>query len=201
LHRCLAAIKPLAYKKHNLKIKYKHNSLWKKAAGYSTLRLYSEEKIHLVSFLSISIISTLMIAITSLIAYEILRTVWNLLPHLHIMPRLRVLLIVVPIFATHIINIWIYAGVYFLIENFTAFGHLTGHIAPAALTYESFIGRLYFSASTYASLGLGDIMPSQDLRMLTCAEVLNGLVLIGWTISFTYLTMEKFWSLPHHHKK
>lgn len=77
---------------------------------------------------------------------------------------------------------------------------MTGSIGQAALTYESFVERLYFSASTYASLGIGDITPTRDLRMLTGAEVLNGLVMIGWTISFTYLTMEKFWTLPHHTK-
>jgi hypothetical protein len=151
------------------------------------------------SFLSLSLISLLVIFITSLITYEILRYVWVLLPRLTIAPRLRVLLIIVPIFATHILSIWIYAGAYLLVENFTDFGRLTGSIGAAAFNYESFIERLYFSASTYASLGIGDIMPTRDLRMLASAEVLNGLVMIGWTISFTYLTMEKFWSLPHHH--
>lgn len=155
----------------------------------------------MLSFLAISLLCALIIAITSLITYEILGVVWNTLPRLSISRRLRVLLIIVPIFAAHIISIWIYAGVYFLVENFTAFGHLTGSIAPAALTYESFIERLYFSASTYASLGLGDIAPEKDLRMLAGAEVLNGLVMIGWTVSFTYLTMEKFWSNPSHHQK
>lgn len=150
-------------------------------------------------FLAISALSTLVIAITSLITYELLGFVWNALPRLTISRRLRVLLVIVPIFAAHIVSIWIYAGVYFLVENFTAFGHLTGSIAPAALTYESFIERLYFSASTYASLGLGDIAPEKDLRMLAAAEVLNGLVMIGWTVSFTYLAMEKFWSQPVHH--
>lgn len=155
----------------------------------------------MLSFLAISALSTLIIAVTSLITYEILGWVWNVLPSLTISRRLRVLLIIVPIFAAHIISIWIYAGVYFTIENFTAFGHLTGSIAPASLSYESFIERLYFSASTYASLGLGDIAPEKDLRMLAAAEVLNGLVMIGWTISFTYLTMEKFWAVPAKHTK
>lgn len=151
----------------------------------------------LASFIAISCLSILVIAITTLITYEVLRNVWNWLPKMHITPRLRVLIIMAPIFATHILAIWIYAGVYFLVENFTNFGHLTGNIAASMLTYESFIERLYYSASVYTSLGLGDITPSKDLRMVTSAEVLNGLVLIGWTVSFTYLTMEKFWSLPH----
>jgi hypothetical protein len=160
------------------------------------LRLFFRGKV--ASFLAISFLSMFVIVITSLITYEILGLVWNLLPRLTIPRRLRVLLIIAPIFAIHIANIWIYAIVYFVVENFTSFGHLTGSIAPAVLTYDSFIERLYFSSSTYASLGLGDIVPSKDLRMLTSAEVLNGLVMIGWTISFTFLAMEKFWSLPRH---
>lgn len=153
----------------------------------------------MLSFLTVSVLSALLIATTSLITYEILGHVWNLMPRLTVARRLRVLLILVPIFAVHILNIWIYAGVYFLVENFTAFGHLTGSIGPAAVSYESFIERLYFSASTYASLGLGDIVPSRDLRMLAAAEVLNGLVMIGWTISVTYLSMEQFWSPSRQH--
>jgi len=113
--------------------------------------------IMLTSFLTMSIIALLAIFATSLVAYEILRHVWSFLPRLTITPHLRVLFIAIPVFATHIINIWLYALVYFLVENFTGFGALTGHIGKAALTYESFIERLYFSASTYASLGLGDI--------------------------------------------
>jgi len=142
-------------------------------------------------------LSTLTLSVTSLITYEILRIMWSLLPRLNIRPRLRVLLILVPIFFAHIVGIWIYAGVYLLVEHYTNLGHLTGSVAASDLTYESYIERLYFSASTYASLGLGDVAPIGHLRMLAAAEVLNGLVLIGWTVSFTYLTMEKFWSQTH----
>jgi hypothetical protein len=151
----------------------------------------------LTSFLIISLLAVIIIALTSLITYEILRIVWNLLPKLNITPRLRVLLLIIPIFATHIINIWLYGAMYLLIENFTNLGELAGNINHATLTYQSFVERLYFSASTYTSLGFGDIVATQDLRMLASAEVLNGLILIGWTISFTYLAMERFWSLPH----
>ena len=138
---------------------------------------------------------TLVIAVTSLITYEILRLVWHILPRVSIAPRLRVLLLIIPIFSAHIIAIWIYALVYLVVECYTDFGELAGAIGKAAMTYESFKERLYFSSSTYTSLGLGDIAPTRDLRMLASAEVLNGLVMIGWTISITYLAMEKFWSL------
>lgn len=151
----------------------------------------------LADFIIMCAVGIFAITTTCLITYEILRFVWFLLPKLAFVTRLRVVLIFIPIFFIHILSIWFYAGLYFIIENYTTLGSLSGDIMAASLTYESFIERLYFSASTYASLGLGDIFPTKNLRMLASAEVLNGLVLIGWTISFTYLTMEKFWHMPH----
>ncbi len=148
-----------------------------------------------MSFITVCLLGTLVIAVTSLITYEILRLVWHILPRVSIAPRLRVLLLIIPIFSAHIIAIWIYALVYLFVECYTDFGVLTGAIGKAVMTFESFKERLYFSSTTYTSLGTGDIVPTSDLRMLASAEVLNGLVMIGWTISITYLAMEKFWSL------
>lgn len=146
------------------------------------------------NFLIISLISSLLIFISWLSTYEILSNVWNILPKLTIMPRLRVLLIGIPIFIAHIIGIWGYAIAYFLVENYTSLGKIVGADRTYGLNIASFFDCLYFSAATYTSLGLGDLVPMHDIRMLVGAEVLNGLVMIGWTISFTFLTMEKFWS-------
>jgi len=52
---------------------------------------------------------------------------------------------------------------------------------------------LYFSAETYTSLGFGDVVPDGPLRLLAGAEALNGLLLIGWSASFLYLEMERWW--------
>lgn len=153
----------------------------------------------LASFLMIAFLSACMIGGTGLITYEVLRLLWAILPRLRMRPRLRILAVIGVIFALHILNIWLYAGAYLGIETWTDFGVLTGDIQTATLSYASFVERLYFSASTYASLGLGDIRPTRDLRMLVVAEVLNGLILIGWSISFTYLTMEKFWATRRDH--
>jgi len=59
----------------------------------------------------------------------------------------------------------------------------------------SFENCLYFSAETYTSLGFGDLTPAGPLRLLSGVEALNGLVLIGWSASFTYIAMERFWNL------
>jgi hypothetical protein len=34
-----------------------------------------------------------------------------------------------------------------------------------------------------------------DLRLIASLEVLNGLLLIGWSTSFTYLSMLRYWKL------
>lgn len=150
----------------------------------------------LANFLAISAISTVIILTTCLITYEILGMVWNKLPRLTMPARLRVMLVGIPIFVAHIISIWLYAIAYFLVENYTSIGQIIGEHRIYGKNIESFLDCLYFSAATYTSLGFGDLLPTKNLRMLVGAEVLNGLVMIGWTISFTYLTMEKFWQQP-----
>ncbi len=150
----------------------------------------------LLHFIAISLLSALVIFITWISTYEILDKVWSKLLQLNISPRRCVALIGPPIFAAHIINIWLYAVVYFLVENYTPLGRIVGISRIYGVSYESFLDCLYFSAATYTSLGLGDLVPTHDIRMLVGAQVLNGLVMIGWTISFTFLTMEKFWSQP-----
>ena len=152
------------------------------------------------NFIVVSFISSVLIFISWISMYEILGKVWNILPKLELPPRLRVMIIGVPIFIAHIIGIWVYAVAYFLIENYTSLGGIVGHDRTFGVNIDSFFDCLYFSAATYTSLGLGDLVPTGHLRMLVGAEVLNGLFVIGWTISFTFLTMEKFWSQPNRNK-
>lgn len=52
----------------------------------------------------------------------------------------------------------------------------------------------YFSIASYTTLGIGDIVPHGHLRVVAGIEALQGLILIAWSASFTYLVMEKFWS-------
>jgi hypothetical protein len=66
-------------------------------------------------------------------------------------------------------------------------GGLSGHLEGDLLDY------FYFSMATYTTLGIGDLHPSGVMRLIAGIESLNGLVLIGWSASFTYLTMEELW--------
>jgi len=39
------------------------------------------------------------------------------------------------------------------------------------------------------------VFPIANVRLIAGVEALTGLMLIGWSASFTYLAMEKFWPL------
>lgn len=51
----------------------------------------------------------------------------------------------------------------------------------------------YYSAETYTSLGYGDELLEGPMRLLSGIECLNGLVLIGWTVSYLHMAMLRAW--------
>lgn len=152
-------------------------------------------------FFIINCIGATLIAITSVINYEFLRYTWQLLPKMRGQPQLRILLVIAMVFIAHIIAIWIYGAAYWFLGQHIDLGHFYGDGVSGETVSLYFISALYFSSTTYSSLGFGDILPNGMIRMLAAAEVLNGLVLIGWSVSFTYLVMLKFWDLPHGRQK
>jgi hypothetical protein len=52
---------------------------------------------------------------------------------------------------------------------------------------------MYFSATVYSTLGFGDLVPTQAMRLLAGIESVTGLLLITWSASFTYLEMVRYW--------
>ena len=134
-------------------------------------------------------VSVFLVMVTTVLFYEIMRAVWNCLPKLTIAPRYRILIVMMAIFTGHTIAVWLYGIAYWLMIEFANIGSLSGEFEQGFLSY------IYFSAATYSSLGIGDIFPKGALRFVAGVEVLNGLVLIAWSASFTYLTMQKFWDL------
>lgn len=59
----------------------------------------------------------------------------------------------------------------------------------------SFMDCVYFSFTTYTTIGFGDISPLGDLKYLTGLQALTGLVLISWTASFLFVEMQKYWKI------
>jgi hypothetical protein len=135
----------------------------------------------------------LLIALTTLIHYEVLRRLHIGLPRLRIPIRTKVLFVIFGAFLAHAVEIALYGVSLFALVRYMDVGSLVGGRTV------TFLECLYFSAETYTSLGLGDVAPVGPVRLLAGVEALNGLLLITWSASFTYLSMEKFW--PSHSRE
>ena len=59
--------------------------------------------------------------------------------------------------------------------------------------FEHAYDAIYHSAVNFSSLGYGDIHPVGSMRAIAVTEALTGLMMIGWSASFTYLKMEQIW--------
>ncbi|MGU3388904.1 potassium channel family protein [Methylobacterium sp. 13MFTsu3.1M2] len=133
--------------------------------------------------------SVVLVTTTILVLYETLRLTSEHLSELPVPPRARILAVVLMTFVGHTVAVWIYAGAYWLLVLRLGVGAFAG--APVT----SFEDCLYFSVVAYTSLGFGDHFPTSHTRLLAGVEALNGLLLIGWSASFTYLAMERYWPL------
>ncbi len=102
-------------------------------------------------------------------------------------PRHLMLMMMSGIFIAHALSVLIYALIYWALVHYANFSDLSGNIQEHFPTY------LYFSITTYSSLGIGDVFPSDALRFLTGIEAINGLILITWSAAFTYFSVEKMW--------
>ena len=135
------------------------------------------------------VISFSLVAATIAVHYEVLRLTSQRLTHLRINPRMRIIVILAAALASHMVHAFLYAVVYLLLENVGGFGTIggtRGHDLEDAF---------YFSITSYTTLGIGDLFPTGALRIISGIEALNGLVMVGWTASMTYLYMEKFWHI------
>jgi hypothetical protein len=128
-----------------------------------------------------------LVVATTVVHYEVLRALNVWLPRMEIQSRRRLVIVVITTFAAHAVEIAMYGIGLFVLVTYFDTGILAGQLRVALDTC------LYFSIETYTSLGLGDIRPVGPVRLLVGVEALNGLLLIGWSASFTYLAMERFW--------
>jgi hypothetical protein len=131
--------------------------------------------------------SAFLVLLTTILHYEVLRGLNTGLPLVHVPERFKLLIVIIAAFCIHAREIFLYGIALYALVAVLKVGSLAG--APGSLLTPF----LYFSAETYTSLGFGDLTPTGPIRLLAGVEALNGLLLIGWTASFTYISMERFW--------
>jgi hypothetical protein len=129
----------------------------------------------------------LLVAATVVVHYEFLRLTSVLTGNLSIPGRAQILVIIAGVFVAHLVEVALYAAAYYASEAWWSLGRIDGELEGGITDY------FYFSVSTFTTLGVGDLHPRGPVRLIAGVQSLNGLVLIGWSASFTYLSMERFW--------
>jgi Ion channel len=84
------------------------------------------------------------------------------------------------IFFLHAIEIWLYALAYVTVGAFKDF--------PTAL---------YYSATAFSTLGLGDVVLGPEWRLFGAVEGVTGLILIGWSSAFLLSVTSRLRVLEH----
>lgn len=131
--------------------------------------------------------SILLFLLTAFVHLASLRFCSGQMTSIPMQPHTRILSIVTLLFITHLLQIALFAGGFWFAAEVLEIGSFEGEGMNDALDY------LYFSAVIYTSLGIGDIVPKEHLRFLTGVEALNGLLLIAWSASFLFSTMNRLW--------
>ena len=107
--------------------------------------------------------------------------------------HIKVLYGIVSMLGMHVAEIWIFGVTLWLLLKWPACGHiLTTTLTTGGL---GLLDAVYFSAMTYSTVGFGDVLPIGPIRLLAGTEGLIDLLLIGWSASFSYLEMERFWQV------
>ncbi|MEM6453555.1 MAG: potassium channel family protein [Acidobacteriota bacterium] len=80
--------------------------------------------------------------------------------------------------ALHVVEVLIWATAYAVVK-------------PAGLA--SLEDAVYFSFTTFTTLGYGDVVIRDHWKLLTGIESLNGVLLIGWSTALLFAVIEGVW--------
>lgn len=78
-------------------------------------------------------------------------------------------LVVLSVFAAHVAEIWVWAIFFHFIEEIP-----------------SFEAALYFSTSSFTTVGYGDLVLTEEWRLMGSLESANGMMLFGWSTAFIF---------------
>jgi hypothetical protein len=84
------------------------------------------------------------------------------------------------VFALHSVEIWIYALAYMALGAFPDFST-----------------ALYFSTTSFSTIGYGDVVLGHDWRLFGAIEGATGLILIGWSSAFLLSVTSRLRLLEH----
>jgi hypothetical protein len=142
---------------------------------------------HLGVNLSVVIAAAGTVAFAVLLHYEGLRWLSTRLVALGGVRRRKVLLGVYGVILLHVAEIWMFGICIWGLTHLEHAGNIVG------VPDNNLLDSVYLSATTFATVGFGDLVPVGPVRLVTGTEALSGFILITWSASFLYLEMQEFW--------
>jgi hypothetical protein len=85
---------------------------------------------------------------------------------------------VLGVFLAHVIQIWLWALLFL-------------YLVPETLP--DLESALYFSASSFTTVGFGDVYLDKEWRLLSAFEAANGFILFGWSTAFIFEVIIKIY--------
>ena len=123
----------------------------------------------------LTVIIQAMFMLVGLRGIETLRTHERKFTHQH--ATLIIVLFVLFMFFAVVMDVWLWAAVYLTI----------GAVA-------SFEESLYFSTTTFTTLGYGDVVLGREWRLLASFEAANGLIIFGWMTALVIAVIQRFYN-------
>jgi hypothetical protein len=111
-------------------------------------------------------------------ALERLRTAERTFSHHH--ATLVIVSFVLFMFLAVVIDVWIWALVYWTLGAITFFEE-----------------ALYFSTTSFTTIGYGDVLLTRDWRLLSAFEGANGMIIFGWTTALVIAVIQRFYTWHH----
>ncbi|MBS0497213.1 MAG: two pore domain potassium channel family protein [Proteobacteria bacterium] len=140
------------------------------------------------AYLMALVISGVIVTVCVVLHYEALRFLSRTVG-VHVHKRIGVLVVMLGLLLAHIAEISIFALGYKALQVYAELGFIAG------LNENNLFEFIYFSSVVFTTVGFGDLIPIDPIRVLTAAEGLVGLAMITWSASFTFLAMQRLW--PH----
>jgi hypothetical protein len=97
----------------------------------------------------------------------------------HVLQQLGVILaVVMGLFVVHALQIWLYAGLYLMLDAF-----------------QDFETALYFSTASFTTVGYGEIYMAPPWRIVSGIQSANGFLLLGWSTVFLISVLSRLRSV------
>ncbi len=139
------------------------------------------------NLVNLVLLNTALVCIVVVVHNEALIRLSGLLSRMRQSHHFRLIVAVLGCLAAHALEVWVFASAYHVMHHAEGWGQLVGNFDG------SILDSVYFSFTTFTTLGYGDIEALGPLRHLTGIEALTGLVLITWSASFLFVEMQRYW--------